>query len=116
MAAGATEANVDCVARYTARLIDEGRREFAGLPVHAIHTWACAIDTTPDLIPVISDGSTLPGFCIASGFSGHGFAPGPTAGELLGDMVTGARSMMGIAPYRLERFSDGTAVKVPEIM
>ncbi|WP_250502514.1 FAD-binding oxidoreductase [Caballeronia sp. AZ7_KS35] len=88
--------------------------QFADIQI--VHTWAGAIDTTPDLIPVISEVATLPGFYIASGFSGHGFALGPAAGELLADMVTGAKPMMDIAPYRLERFTDGTRVKVPEMM
>ncbi|MDM8356692.1 NAD(P)/FAD-dependent oxidoreductase [Pandoraea communis] len=88
--------------------------EFAD--VRIVHAWAGAIDTTPDLIPVISEVGTIPGFYIASGFSGHGFALGPAAGELLADMVTGANPMMNIAPYRLGRFSDGSALKVPEMM
>ena len=58
----------------------------------------------------------LPGFYVASGFSGHGFGLGPAAGELIADMVTGAKPMMDISPYRLRRFTDGTVVKVPEMM
>jgi glycine/D-amino acid oxidase-like deaminating enzyme len=80
------------------------------------HVWAGAIDTTPDLIPIISDIATLPGFYVATGFSGHGFALGPAAGELVADMVTGAKPMMDISPYRLSRFTDGTTLKVPEMM
>ncbi|KKB61657.1 D-amino acid oxidase [Robbsia andropogonis] len=81
-----------------------------------VHAWAGAIDTTPDLIPVISDVPKLPRFYVASGFSGHGFALGPAAGELIADMVTGAKPIMDISPYRLSRFMDGTPVKVPEMM
>ena len=84
--------------------------------LQVVHAWAGAIDTTPDLIPVISDVAKIPGFYVATGFSGHGFALGPAAGELVADMVTGAKPMMDISPYRLSRFSDGTTVKVPEMM
>lgn len=80
------------------------------------HVWAGAIDTTPDLIPVISDIAMFPGFYVATGFSGHGFALGPAAGELVADMVTGATPMMDVSPYRLSRFTDGTSIKVPEMM
>jgi len=84
--------------------------------LRVVHAWAGAIDTTPDLIPIISDVATLPGFYVATGFSGHGFALGPAAGELVADMVTGAKPMMDISPYRLSRFTDGTSIKVPEMM
>ena len=84
--------------------------------LRVVHAWAGAIDTTPDLIPIISDVATLPGFYLASGFSGHGFAMGPAAGELVADMVTGAKPMIDISPYRLSRFTDGTSIKVPDMM
>lgn len=84
--------------------------------LRVVHAWAGAIDTTPDLIPIISDVATLPGLYLATGFSGHGFALGPAAGELVADMVTGSEPMMDIAPYRLSRFTDGTSIKVPEMM
>ncbi len=88
--------------------------EFSDMRI--VHAWAGAIDTTPDLIPIISDVAKLPGFYVATGFSGHGFALGPAAGELVADMVTGAKPMMDISPYRLSRFADGTSLKVPEMM
>jgi glycine/D-amino acid oxidase-like deaminating enzyme len=84
--------------------------------LQVVYAWAGAIDTTPDLIPIISDVDTLPGFYLATGFSGHGFAMGPAAGELVADMVTGAQPMVDISPYRLGRFTDGTSLKVPEMM
>jgi len=52
--------------------------------------WAGVIDATPDAIPVISKFHPVPGFYIASGFSGHGFGIGPGAGELMADLITGA--------------------------
>ena len=84
--------------------------------IRIVCAWAGAIDTTPDLIPVISDIPELPGFYVASGFSGHGFALGPAAGEVIADMVTGANPLMDVSPYRFGRFTDGTVVKVPEFM
>ena len=84
--------------------------------LRVVFAWAGAIDTTPDLIPVISDVSELPGFYLATGFSGHGFALGPAAGELVADMVTGAKPSIDISPYRLGRFTDGSSLKVPEMM
>jgi glycine/D-amino acid oxidase-like deaminating enzyme len=66
------------------------------------------IDVMPDAIPVISAVDKLPGFFIATGFSGHGFGIGPGAGSLMADMVTGAPPVVDPAPFRLSRFTDGS--------
>ena len=48
---------------------------------------------------------TLPGFFIATGFSGHGFGIGPGAGRLMADLVTGAAPIVDPAPFRFSRFA-----------
>jgi glycine/D-amino acid oxidase-like deaminating enzyme len=68
-------------------------------------SWARLIDVTPDTVPVISPVPSIPGFFIASGFSGHGFGIGPGAGRLMADLVTGATPAVDPAPYRLSRFA-----------
>lgn len=70
--------------------------------------WAGAIDVTPDAVPVISPVEQLPGFFLASGFSGHGFGLGPGAGRLMADLVTGAPPIVDPAPFRYKRLIDGT--------
>lgn len=72
--------------------------------------WAGLIDAMPDAIPVISGVERLPGFFIATGFSGHGFGIGPAAGRLMADLVTNAPPLVDPAPFRFSRFSDGSAV------
>jgi glycine/D-amino acid oxidase-like deaminating enzyme len=67
-------------------------------------SWAGLIDVTPDAVPVISPIDTLPGFYLASGFSGHGFGIGPGAGRLIADMVAGDRPIVDPTPFRFERF------------
>ena len=74
--------------------------------------WAGYIDATPDGIPVISPVEPLPGFFIATGFSGHGFGIGPGAGRLMADLVTGATPVIDPQPYRFARFSDGSKIEV----
>ena len=59
------------------------------------------IDVMPDAIPVISPVDALPGFFIATGFSGHGFGIGPGAGRLVADMVAGDPTLVDPAPFRL---------------
>lgn len=75
---------------------------FAGANV--IQSWAGFIDGTPDAIPVISGVETLPGFYIATGFSGHGFGIGPGAGRLMADLVTGDTPIVDPSAFRLARF------------
>jgi len=67
--------------------------------------WAGLIDVTPDAVPVISPVRSLPGFFLASGFSGHGFGIGPASGRLIADLVAGDRPIVDPAPFRLERLS-----------
>jgi len=64
---------------------------------------------TPDAIPVISAVELVPGFFIATGFSGHGFGIGPGASRLMADMVMAA--LVDPAPFRLARFTDGSNPK-----
>ncbi len=70
--------------------------------------WGGMIDVMPDAIPVISAVDSVPGFFIATGFSGHGFGIGPGAGKLVADMVAGDATMVDPTPFRLARFTDGS--------
>ena len=76
---------------------------FAGMTV--AERWAGVVDATPDGVPVISEVASLPGFYIASGFSGHGFGIGPGAGHLMADLVMGETPIVDPAPYRYQRFA-----------
>jgi glycine/D-amino acid oxidase-like deaminating enzyme len=46
----------------------------------------------------------MPGFFIATGFSGHGFGIGPGAGRLMADLVAGDHPVVDPTPFRLARF------------
>ena len=80
--------------------------QFSGLAI--AERWGGMIDVMPDAIPVISPVEKLPGFFIATGFSGHGFGIGPGAGRLVADMVAGDSTLVDPAPFRLGRFIDGS--------
>src|SRR5690606_3257368 len=69
--------------------------------------WAGYIDVTPDAVPVISAIDKIPGFHIATGFSGHGFGIGPAAGKLMADIVLGRQPLVDPKDFRFSRFSDG---------
>lgn len=74
--------------------------------------WAGYIDVTPDAVPVISAIDSIPGFHIATGFSGHGFGIGPAAGRLMADIVTGSTPVVDPQPFRFSRFSDGSKIEL----
>jgi glycine/D-amino acid oxidase-like deaminating enzyme len=69
-------------------------------------TWAGAVDVTPDGVPVISAVDTLPGFFIATGFSGHGFGIAPGAGRLMAQLVMGQSPVVDPLPFRYSRFAE----------
>ena len=73
-------------------------------PAKVAESWGGLIDATPDAVPVISPVSSVPGFFLMSGFSGHGFGIGPGAGRLMAELVTGAQPCVDPAPFRFERF------------
>ncbi|WP_054311346.1 FAD-binding oxidoreductase [Mesorhizobium sp. 1M-11] len=93
--------------------VEQARREFADLfPALAgleIETsWAGIIDVMPDVIPALGAVDGVSGLLVATGFSGHGFGPGPMAGKVLSDLAAGRRSPVDISslsPMRFEKNS-----------
>ncbi len=81
--------------------------------IRIAETWAGMIDTTPDAVPVISPVEALPGFHLATGFSGHGFGIAPAAGRLAADLVAGDAPLVDPRPFRYSRMIDGSRL-VPE--
>ncbi|HYZ23441.1 MAG TPA: FAD-binding oxidoreductase [Rhodopila sp.] len=91
-------------------LLEEARTElgkafpvFAGMQI--AESWGGMIDVTPDAVPVIDRVAHMPGFYIATGFSGHGFGIGPGAGRLMADLVAGDAPTVDPKPFRLYRFA-----------
>jgi glycine/D-amino acid oxidase-like deaminating enzyme len=76
---------------------------FANMQV--MESWGGLMDVTPDAVPVIDQVSHMPGFFVATGFSGHGFGIGPGAGRLMADMVAGDPPVVDPTPFRLNRFA-----------
>jgi glycine/D-amino acid oxidase-like deaminating enzyme len=76
---------------------------FAGMQI--AQSWGGMIDVTPDAVPVIGEVESLPGFFLATGFSGHGFGIGPGAGRLTADLVSGDTPIVDPYPFRFGRFA-----------
>jgi glycine/D-amino acid oxidase-like deaminating enzyme len=91
-------------------ILAEGRavltQKFPALAgMRVLESWGGLMDVTPDAVPVIDQVARIPGFFIATGFSGHGFGIGPGAGRLMAQLVTGETPVVDSSPYRLSRFS-----------
>jgi glycine/D-amino acid oxidase-like deaminating enzyme len=76
-----------------------------------VESWGGMIEASPDVLPIISAVPDLEGFCVATGFSGHGFGIGPGAGQLVADAVTGNADSRSLHAFRLGRFFDGTPIR-----
>jgi glycine/D-amino acid oxidase-like deaminating enzyme len=81
--------------------------------IKAAAAWGGWIDNTPDAVPVISPVDSLPGFFLATGFSGHGFGIGPGAGRLAADLIAGDAPLVDPHPFRYARLVDGTDLGPP---
>jgi glycine/D-amino acid oxidase-like deaminating enzyme len=91
------------------RNIDTMFPQLANTPI--VESWAGMVETSPDVVPMIGAIDAIPGFHIATGFSGHGFGLGPGAGKAVAGMLTGVDTGIDIAPLRLNRFFDGSPIK-----
>jgi glycine/D-amino acid oxidase-like deaminating enzyme len=107
------EADSNLVAKGIARLV-AAYPALAG--IQAARAWGGMMDSTPDLIPVISPVRNRPGLFVASGFSGHGFGIGPAGGRLAADLIRGDTPCVDPRPFRYERMTDGTDLEVASMM
>lgn len=73
-------------------------------------TWAGMIETTPDVVPIIEDTAKIPGFYVATGFSGHGFGIGPGAGYAIAGLISGNETGIDLSPFKLARFYNGSKI------
>lgn len=92
-------------------------REFAALfpdigPVKLTKAWAGMIDAMPDVVPVVDRVAAIPGLTVGTGLSGHGFGIGPGIGCVLAALVTGGDVGHDLTRFRLNRFSDGTPIRI----
>ena len=88
--------------------LDEVFPQLAGSRI--VESWAGMVETTPDVVPVMCEHESIPGFHIATGLSGHGFGIGPGAGKALAAMLTGTDIGIDMSPFRLSRFFDGSPI------
>ena len=92
------------------RVTDVGVRRYPALAKASIRrAWAGLYEVTPDANPILGEARQLPGFFLATGFSGHGFMHGPIVGELIADLILRRKPQVDISGFSLDRFSESMA-------
>jgi sarcosine oxidase subunit beta len=73
--------------------------------------WAGCFDVSPDWHPIL-DESPVPGFCVAVGFSGHGFKLSPAVGDMMARLIVDGKTPADdIHAFRLSRFAEGRPIR-----
>ena len=89
--------------------LDQTFPQLAGIGI--VESWAGMVETSPDVVPIIGEEEALPGFFVATGFSGHGFGIGPGAGKAIADLLTNEDNRIDLTPFRRSRFFDGSKIR-----
>lgn len=99
------------------RLLRRFARLFPSMPpVQVRATWAGMIDTMPDIVPIVDHMTALPGLVVGTGMSGHGFGIGPGMGRVLAALVTGDAVGHDLHRFRSDRFTDGSAIQLGNVL
>ena len=73
--------------------------------------WAGLYEVTPDAHPIFGR-TTLDGFLVCAGFSGHGFMHGPITGKLMTEIILNGRAdSLDISMLDLARFAEGRLIR-----
>ena len=73
-------------------------------PDSATTRWMGRRPGTPDSLPVIGPSKTVSNVWYGFGHSHMGLTWGPTTGRLICELMSGARSTIDLAPFRVDRF------------
>jgi sarcosine oxidase subunit beta len=101
-------------ADHTTEIVTRLTRLMPGAATAAITGgWSGMYEVSPDWNPIMGTASGVTGLHYAVGFSGHGFKLSPVVGILMAEQVLDGRARtVDIAPYRVERFSEGQPLRV----
>ena len=97
------------VIRRTRKIVDRFFPQLASTEI--VEAWAGIVEMTPDMVPVMCESDKVPGFFIATGFSGHGFGIGPGAGKAAAALLTDTDCGIDLSELQLKRFFDGSPIR-----
>jgi glycine/D-amino acid oxidase-like deaminating enzyme len=97
------------IIRKTRKVVDRLFPQLASTEI--VEAWAGIVEMTPDMVPIMCESDKVPGFFIATGFSGHGFGIGPGAGKAAAAMLTNTDCGIDLSELQLKRFFDGSPIR-----
>lgn len=82
---------------------------FENLPVNPKRAWAGLYEMTPDHHCILGPVTSVPGFFLANGFSGHGVMHSPATGKILADLILHEKTNVvdDVSVLSFERFARG---------
>jgi len=90
---------------------------FETLPVNPKRAWAGLYEMTPDHHPVLGPVPQVPGFYLATGFSGHGVMHAPATGKILADLVLrGQTDLIDASLLNLARFAENRMIEETAVL
>jgi sarcosine oxidase subunit beta len=76
-----------------------------------ISHWAGLYEVTPDAHPIYGK-TSVDGFFVVTGFSGHGFMHGPVSGKLMAECILdGKFETLDVSMLDLARFAEGRLIR-----
>ncbi len=105
--------DTSCDLAFAERIAEPLERRFPAVAAAGIdiqRSWAGLYEVTPDHHALLGPVDELPGFWLASGFSGHGIMHAPAAGECLAQAILGGATSVDIAALSPSRFARGKAI------
>lgn len=78
--------------------------------------WAGLYDVSPDHHAILGPVPEVPGFYLATGFSGHGIMHSPAIGDNLASLILTGQSAIDLAPLGLGRFAQGKAFAESQVI
>ena len=111
-------ASVDPVGTYRLNGTLEFTEELAGhvlelMPgiskMRLMRQWSGLCDMTPDYSPIMGF-TPVEGYFVDVGWGTYGFKAGPVAGETMAETIANGRTAELIAPFSIDRFTDGDLV------
>ncbi len=93
------------VVRNLARRLAELYPGAKDVPV--IRSWACVVEQTPDMLPIIDFLDSPDNFMVATA-SAHGFGLSPATGKVISDMVMHGETTVDMSGLTYGRFNDVT--------
>ena len=83
--------------------------------IRVVRQWAGRYEMTPDAAPVLGK-TEIPGFWLATGFSGHGFMLGPVAGQIMTALLNGEKPPFDPTIMDYKRFERGEMIVEPNVV